>query len=378
MRVMSFDGSIKLITDEAEMRYWRCSFGLLGIMLSIELQLEQREQLQMYAVTKKMPAWNAEEFWKFIKQDAEADIDPDLLPSEGGQGTRNAWNGEFFVDYINGGDTPKISVYAQKANHSVDPDFGGQLEVPEDIVANYARIKNKRVKDEYHGTMSLGQAMRRDGAPPIRILGVGVNDMLKKMRTSAVAHMMSDQAMTSIPRLARGLSNKVNDGFFLTQSPAALAAAYFVHPDKAFAAMDYLRKIQLESKGSKEFIWNLPGEFRFINVQDSAILQPITAGVWFNAQMISFPDLAKNHQSWKREFKKVEDYWVKDLKAQPHMGKLMGFDTRPDGSVEPFADSYTCTIYTDAQKDDFEAFRLKEDPQGLFAAGLGMKFLRKC
>mmetsp|Transcript_41523 Transcript_41523/g.131421 ORF Transcript_41523/g.131421 Transcript_41523/m.131421 type:complete len:145 (+) Transcript_41523:1666-2100(+) len=142
--------------------------------------------------------------------------------------------------------------------------------------------------------------------------------------------------------------------------------------------MDYLRKVQLESKGSKDFVWNLPGEFRFINVQDSAVLQPITPGLWFNAQMISFPDLAATHQAWKRDFKKVEDFWVKELKAQPHMGKLFGFETSPEGLTEPFADSYSCTIYGDDQKASFEAYRHQQDPEGLFATGLGMKFLSPC
>merc|ERR1712060_694209 len=172
-----------------------------------------------------------------------------------------------------------------------------------------------------------------------------------------LAKTMSMSAITSIPRLARGLSKKVNDGFFLTQSAEALAAAYFVEPSKAFAAMDYLRDVQLASLGDKEFMWNLPGEFRFINVQDSAVLQPVKAGLWFNAQMISFADLAKNDQSWKRDFKQVEDHWVKELGAKPHMGKLFGFETTEHGTVEPFADSYSCTIYTDEQKAAFSAYR---------------------
>jgi len=377
MRIMSFDGTVKIIDDEEEMRYWRCSFGLLGIILGVELQLEYREQLQMYSVDRKLDAWNAEEFWKFIKQDAEADIAPELLPAEGGQGSRKAWNGEYFADFINGGDTPIIAVYAQKANSSVDPNFGGQLGIPDDIYQAYATLKNAPVTD-YRGLMSYGVAARRDGAPPIKIVGVDVNDMIGALRTEQVAHIMSHEAMTNIPRLARKLANRVNDGFFLTQSPAALAAAYFVAPDKAFAAMDYLRKVQLESKGSKDFVWNLPGEFRFINVSDSAVLQPVKPGLWFNAQMISFADLAVNDQAWKRDFKKVEDYWVKELKAQPHMGKLFGFETGADGAVEPFADSYSCTIYSDEQKASFEAYRHQQDPEGLFATGLGMKFLAPC
>jgi len=284
------------------------------------------------------------------------------------------------VDFVNGGDTPTVSVYAQKANSSVDMDFDGQLGVPEHVDRNYARLMSKRVTDDWHGAMSWSEAARRDGAPPIKIAGLDVNDMLKAMKKLPLAKTMSSQAMTNIPRLARNLREKVNDGFFLTQSPAALAAAYFVHPSKAFEAMDYLRNVQLESLGSKEFVWNLPGEFRFIHVQDSAVLQPIPKGLWFNAQMISFADLAKNDQAWKRDFKKVEDYWVKHLKAQPHMGKLWGFEKEEggNGDVEPFADSYSCTIYTDEQKAAFSAHRQHWDPEGLFATGLGMKFLAPC
>merc|ERR1719215_2334825 len=193
-----------------------------------------------------------------------------------------------------------------------------------------------------------------------------------------LARTMSRQAIVQIPNLASDLSRKYNDGFFLTHSPAALAAAYFVHPSKGFAAMDFLRRVQLDSIKDKEFMWNLPGEFRFINVQDSAVLQPVEPGLWFNAQMISFADLAKNDQAWKREFKKVEDHWVKVLQALPHLGKLFGFEEGQNGEVEPFANSYSCTIYTSEQKAAFASYREQMDPEGLFATGLGMKFLAPC
>jgi hypothetical protein len=378
MRVMTYDGDIKVIDTEEELRYWRCSFGLLGIILGIEFQLEKRDHLQMYTLSKKMDSWSPDEFWKFIKQDAEADIPLDVVSNGGSVGTRKSWNGEYFVDFINGGETPKVAVYAQKANSSVDHDFDGGLGIPENIDSNYKDLMEKRVTDDWHGAMSWGEAARRDGAPPIKIAGVDVNDFLRTAKKLSLARMMSQQAMVNIPRLAGNLRKKVNDGFFLTQSPAALAAAYFVHPSKAFEAMDYLRTVQLESLGSKDFVWNLPGEFRFINVKDSAVLQPIPKGLWFNAQMISFADLAKNDQAWKRDFKKVEDYWVNSLNAQPHMGKLFGFGMAADGDVEPFADSYSCTIYAEQQKASFSAYRQLMDPEGLFATGLGMKFLAPC
>lgn len=324
-----------------------------------------------------MDSWNAEEFWKFTKQDAEADIPTDVV-EEGGSGTRTSWNGEFFVDFINDAERPTLSVYAQKANNSVDADFEGELGMPDNILENYDRMLQAMVTDGWHGKMTWGEAARRDGAPPKKILGLDVNHILDTFKWFPMAKTMSMAAITNIPRLVQEQSNEVNDGFFLIDSPACLAAAYFVHPSKAFAAMDKLRDVQLASQGSKDFMWNLPGEYRFINVSNTAVLQPIEAGLWFNAQLISFPDMAKNDQAWKKNFQTVEDYWVKELGARPHMGKLFGFQTDSDGIVEPFADEFACSIYSDATKMKFLEYRNKQDPDGLFFAGLGTKVLGPC
>jgi len=360
------------------LRYWRNSFGLLGIILGVEFDLETRDPLQMYSVKRRMDSWSEEEFWSFVKNDAEADIDLAVVQQGGAQGSRSSFSGEFFVDFINGGTTPTIIVYAQKANQSVDVDFPGQLTMPPRASAAYAEIAARRVDDELHGRMSYGEAARRDGAPPIEVANVDVNEMLANLGGLWLARLMSEEAINNIPKLAQDLSERVNDGFFLTESPAALASAYFVRPELAFEAMDYLRLIQEASLRHEEFVWNLPGEFRFINVEDSAVLQPVAPGLWFNAQQISFAELAKTDQDWKRDFKKVEDYWVGHLGAKPHMGKLWGFETNSDGNVEPFADSFACTIYTSEQKAAFSAYRERADPMGLFATGLGMKVLAPC
>jgi len=375
MRVMLHNGTIQVLETEEEMRYWRCSFGLLGIILGIEFRLEYRSHLQMYSVAKKLDDWSAESFWKFMKQDAEANVPHDIVP-EGGQGSQKSWNGEFFIDFLSGTDTPTAAVYAQKANASVDEGHGGGF--PPGAAMEYHKLLSKRVTDDWHGQMSYGEAARRDGAPPIEILGIDVNDMLRALQRLPLAKIMSMSAITNIPRLVKTLSEKVNDGFFLTQSPAALAAAYFVKPEHAFASMDFLRKVQMESIGDKEFVWNLPGEFRFIDVKDSAVLQPVAAGLWFNTQMISFADLAKNDQAWKRDFKRVEDHWVQELGAKPHMGKLWGFETLPNGDVKPFSDAFACTIYSDETKAHFEKYRSQMDPGELFFTGLGKKFLSPC
>merc|ERR1712194_38317 len=227
---------------------------------------------------------------------------------------------------------------------------------------------DEKVTDGWHGEMTWSEAARRDGAPPIAIGGVqlDINGMLDKLKWLGLARMMTGSALMQMPSMIRHQRNKVNDGFFLTRSSAALAGAFFVKPDKAFAAMNKVRDQVLNSRGSKKFVWNLPGEFRFIRVADKATLQPMKPGLWFNAQMISFSDLAESDHAWRKEFKAVEDYWVQELGARPHMGKLWGMEEFPNGDIEPFSHAYACTIYSQAAKDTFNAYREAWDPQGLF------------
>merc|ERR1719277_2219435 len=191
-------------------------------------------------------------------------------------------------------------VYSQKANSSVDDDFKGELGIPEKIAENYEAQMSKRVESRTgHKAMSWGVSARRDGAPPVKILGENANQLIGDLRSKSMAKIMSGQSIEQMPGIIRDQSNKLNDGFFLTDAPAALAASYFIKPEFAFKAMDFLRTVQLESFSaeSKDFFWNLPGESRFIKVTDTAVLQPVGPGVWYNAEMISFPDLAKDTQS---------------------------------------------------------------------------------
>mmetsp|Transcript_95526 Transcript_95526/g.275229 ORF Transcript_95526/g.275229 Transcript_95526/m.275229 type:complete len:96 (+) Transcript_95526:2-289(+) len=94
--------------------------------------------------------------------------------------------------------------------------------------------------------------------------------------------------------------------------------------------------------------------------------------------MISFADLAMNDQAWKRDFKRVEDYWVKELGAFTHAGKLWGFEYDNHGVVEPFSQGFACSIYSQEQKAKFSEYRASQDPHGLFATGLGMRMLEGC
>jgi len=386
LRVMDHAGNIRVIDQEADLRHWRCSFGLLGIILGIEFKLEYRSRLEMYSVKRKLETWNEEEFWKFIMEDAEANIPLSSVPLDAGtkahlRNSQTSWNGEYFIDFLNSGqsgETPTMFSFSQKMNENASdaPENG----IPENIQENYQAILDERVTDGWHGDMTWSEAARRDGAPPISIAGIqlDINGFLDTFKWLGLARVMTSSALSQMPSMIRQQRDKVNDGFFLTRSPAALAGAFFVTPDKAFSAMNKVRERVLSSRGSKSFTWNLPGEFRFVRVEDKATLQPMEPGLWFNAQMISFSDLAENDQAWRKEFKAVEDYWVNELGARPHMGKLWGLEEAADGDIEPFSPAYACQIYSKSTKDTFNAYRKTWDPEGLFFAGLGPKLLVDC
>jgi len=254
--------------------------------------------------------------------------------------------------------------------------------IPQNVDDGYRSILNEQVTDGWHGKMTWGEAARRDGAPPIAVAGlqIDINKMLKDLKAldPILAPTMSWGALLQMPMFIKQLRAKTNDGFFLTRAPAALAGCFFVKPERAFEAMDKVQKQTWNSRGSKEFSWNLPGEFRFVQVADKATLQPIEPGLWFNAQMISFSDTAKNDQAWRKEFKAVEDYWKNELGARPHMGKVWGLEEGADGDIAMFAPSYACTIYSQEAKDAFNEYRRKWDPHGLFYAGLGPKLVGPC
>merc|ERR1712154_563078 len=117
-------------------------FGLLGIILGVELQLEQRDRLEMYTVVRELKKWTSREFWRFIQEDAEADLEPKVVAEVSAHGSRRSCNGEFFIDYVNGEGT-KMLVYAQKANASAVAPSGS----PPKFEQHYTRLAKRRVND---------------------------------------------------------------------------------------------------------------------------------------------------------------------------------------------------------------------------------------
>jgi hypothetical protein len=378
MRVMTYDGEVKIIDQEADLRYWRNSYGLLGFILGLEFKLDYRPQFQMFTKQRRLREWSSAEFWKFMKEDAEMDDTgysgiPVAAPS---RGTRAALGGEFFVDLADPS-RPSIMVLSNKANeNATEP--GVASSVPEDVEKSYEQLYDEGIKSNGRG-LSYGNSARKEGCPPMSsIMGFTINDVYKALSwLPPIERLMAQITMGTLPALVWSASNSRNDGFFAIKAPDAHIAAYFLKPEKAFDAFDHLRNTTLRHKAVDEFTWNQPAEFRFANIEDSSVLQPVPAGTYFISEVLAFPGTAPSKNSMYKAFKEMEDHWVGELGAQPHIGKMFGFD-HVGADVKPFVHSKTCKVYSTEQKDAFEAYRKLQDPLGLFNHGFATDLLKSC
>ncbi|MHA1680865.1 MAG: FAD-binding protein [Promethearchaeota archaeon] len=60
--VMTYDGTIKEIADQNDLRFWKASQGLLGIIIAVELQVVQDEGIEFHSNTKSFLKLKQENF----------------------------------------------------------------------------------------------------------------------------------------------------------------------------------------------------------------------------------------------------------------------------------------------------------------------------
>jgi len=375
MRVMFYNGTIRIISDEAELKFWRNSYGLLGLILGVEIELEHRPRFQMITRSKTFSNWNAEEWWTFIKRDAEADL-PDNISQYGAPGSRSALGGQFFADLV--ATNPQITVYMNKANS-----FASHLDVvngqPSDMDANYHNWASQETWS-IHGMLRYEDSASVEGAPPLKRAFVSINDVHDFFSSLPVDRALTRSTLMSVPVLIQQARDAVNDGFWVTQAPNTYYASYFIPPSRAFEAMDYIRRKQTERWGRTDFAWNLPFEFRFITITDDAVLQPVPPGMYWIAEIMTLTDKQEDRFVRWQAFREIEDHIMNEFGGVPHSGKLFAFGPNEAGYVEPFRDSKLCRLLTVEQKAKFEAYQRSCDPDGVFALNttLGMKLLAPC
>jgi len=373
MRVMLHDGTIQVIDKESELRFWRNSYGLLGFILGLEFKLDYRPNFQTFFKQEKVN-WNEEDFWTWLKQEAHVDISQEEAPA-GQPGDRTALMGQFFFNPYEAGENGRASISAVmwKANENAT-DAGVADSAPANAEGNYRNGMAAEIVDEVlGGSTPFNDAIKHWGGPKVLPIGFDMNDLL-----AGNARMMTKLSMSGPNLLLASNRASYNDGFYAYNVPNVVYGAYFVKPKDIFKAWNVLVDNFMARRNSSEFVWNGPPELRFLTVADDAVLNPVPAGMYAVSEYLAFPVPGKSDQGWKKAFKEVQDKWGDEFGGKPHIGKFWGFGTAADGTVQPYQAERACKIYSDAQKDTFNAYRHQMDPEGLFAGGDAMKLLAKC
>lgn len=364
MRVMLWDGTVQVIEGD-EIRNWRASYGLLGILLAVETEVIHRETFEMYTLTSSYQDWNEQNFWQFVGGDAEADLDLSFFSgSKDIDMTREGVYGEYFLDFL--------------TDSSGDAKFRTQgvlWKTPQNpkVVKTEAELRAAYEKSEE----STGWIRERGGAK-IDIL----NDILDGApftNSATVANLLMQSNFLGQDSYVHTASNTVNDGYWVQGAPNVNIAAYFVPIENSFEAFDYVRSQVRERHyggNSQCFKFNNPVEYRFVEVTDDSLLQIVPPGTYVVSEILGFVDAAPSGDSWQRAYAEIECDWTSRLGGKPHLMKLHSFgDDDGDGKIDPMQPCKACTYFTDEQKQQFETIRKRYDPHGMFATGTAYNVL---
>ena len=261
------------------------------MVLSLEFKLDHNPKFQQESIDKKF-AWNKENFWNFIKQDASADL-PDYL---GGKGPRQATSGQFFLDAYKAmdGEAEMSAIVFRKNEHAVK-----NYDKPRGIEGAYERQINKSVLDEdrsdkpwdgnpaVHRYTKYGTLVRENGGPDV----LPWDDVSSVNNALARGHRKMTGLTVSGPgMLLKGNSRTMKDGYFATKVPKVLYSAYIVPAEQTFEALNDIAEIyaRREREGAA-FKWNSALELRFIELDDSAVMHQKPAGLYATMEVIAFP-----------------------------------------------------------------------------------------
>jgi hypothetical protein len=364
MRVMLWDGTIQVIEGD-EIRNWRSSYGLLGVLLAVEVEVIHRETFEMYTLTSDYQEWNEQNFWQFVVGDAEADLDISFFSgSKDINQTKEGVYGEYFLDFL--------------TDSSGDAHFRTQgvlWKTPPNPKVNKTEAE---LREEYDKSEEEKGFIRERGGEKIDI----INEILggaPLMNTVAVANLLMKSNYMGQTNYVNTASDTVNDGFWVGGAPNVNIAAYFVPVENSFEAFDYVRsQVRERHYGGDDncFKFNNPVEYRFVEVTDDSLLQIVPPGSYVVSEILGFVDAAPAGDSWQRAYAEIECEWTTRHGGKPHLMKLHSFgDDDGDGNIDAMQPCKACTYFTDAQKQEFETIRKRYDPHGMFASGAAYNIL---
>ena len=381
LRVMAADGTIRLITADSELRMWRNSYGLLGIITAIEFELLPVSAFQVTFVERSF-TWSENSFWEFVLSDAMAGLQPaDLPPNVTAAGSQKAFSGQFFMDLSTlGAEQVRIGAIVALMNENATaagvPSASPTIDAYDQL---NAEVTEAPLQPDFSVQAPVFESMGRWGIPTAA-----------DIPSALPASLLIPAALDEVKRLVA--DNVVNDGFMTILNKGestsrifnnAIFSAYFVPISNVFAALDALRSDVLARSAANDpdFVWNMPTEMRFLRVTDDATLNVVPPGMYGVVELLAVGTTgaraAADNQGWMKAFHAMKPIF-KQLGAVPHVAKEWGFEADSSGYVTKSAAASVCQIYSSATKQAFNSYRLQLDPEGRFAGGGAMGLLAAC
>lgn len=335
MRVMYFDGTVEIINKEDDLRYWRGSMGLLGIVTALEWKIELRrtfiEQAANYKLVDTASPNQGEFAWTKEGIDTLVQHERD-----------RAFYGEFFLDFAYGGFPIDVTVVNFRRPENVtkdekDVDCGQPSTAT--IMKGYTDIKSEFHQIEYQGDPTTS-AFRSFLTKKINI----ANSIIP-------AALLSQAVMKATSLLVANNRATTNDGYWVRSAMPTYIMEYIFPAKYLFQALDSYRVAATSQKHRDVYLAprvNLPLEFRFISVQDKGpMLFNLPTGKYVTLEALFAVGKEEYSADGERKhgvakqlvwkfFSEVEALWKKI--GIPHPAKVFGFDLKMypnSGKVSP-------------------------------------------
>jgi len=400
MRVVLSNGDVRIIDDKEEIKYWRQSFGLLGIISSVEIELEERKDFRMDFISHsfKKSTFNQDDLNEAL---ANTRKNNEIYQ----ESFFNAYTLELFsvVFRNNEGD-------AAKTNDDCSWSYSGVTCIPEAFcsyqyhfgdlnLSQSCRVKKENnFNDYYKDYKSSFPEISTKGDPtsifPGDYYGNQMADLIYKIsKIPALAHdgtickILASFTSMMTNHLVYKSQVESDDGYWVRTAPKANIMAYFFPADKLYDALKiYQNNVNTLLDGTNPvskyttFKFNQPCEFRFMTLNSTlASKYQIPHEKDGDYVVIEALNLNDDLDDFKWAFAQLENDWQKLEGSAPHIGKIWGFDysslekgVRP----EPFSHEFARSLMTEDQKKDFHNYSGKVDPDGLFNGGLAMEFFK--
>jgi FAD/FMN-containing dehydrogenase len=352
MRIINAKGEIFWVDDEEELRYYRSSFGCLGVITHLKMKcVRYKETLRSHTRTRIADLSGN-------YQDENARIKACLLPNT----DRHLWQEYYWNPY----DDDLLCIRWQPTSEKLSTNQPAEL-------MKYAQGAPKLAPVEFlkgcDWMPCLGDSWRRNkgGASQMATLALG------GLEDALTIDKFTD-----------------NDMFYLEFATSACFISYFIPVDEAWSNVTEALKIVKDVLADDhEYEVDLPVELRFVRGSNKAWMSPIfdadsprdqpdeEGPLWLGINIATVcgnsldPSLNQRpqtsfNQSFATVWNKIERRWL-ELGGKPHYGKYYGITQgAKDGGWRSFDPTHTAAILPEENKAKMRAKLAEVDPTGIF------------